>query len=372
MKKLILLVVLVVMAYLWVDTDLSASVSLEALRQLVQTKPLQAAGWLFAVYVLVTALSLPAAAVLTLTAGAVFGFGWGLLLASFASTIGATLAFLVSRTLLRDWVQQRFSRYLESINRGVEKDGAFYLFSLRLIPVVPFFVINLVFGLTSIKVWPFYWVSQLGMLAGTAVYVNAGAELGALEELSLSGVMTPGLLGALLLLAIFPHLVRKLMERFQQHRIYRPFNRPKQFDANLVVIGGGSAGLVSALIAATVKAKVVLVERDKMGGDCLNTGCVPSKALIRSARVAHTINSADQFGLLPNTAEVDFPQIIERVERIIKSIEPHDSIERYTELGVECLTGHARIISLGRLRLVRALFVLEILSLLPEPPPLFR
>ena len=346
MKKLLIIVAVVAVAYLLTQNgDLSELISMQALKAQVAESPLQAAAWYFAVYVLATALSLPAAALLTLMGGAVFGLGWGLLLVSFASSLGATLAFLMSRTLLRDWVQSRFASYLETVNKGIEKDGPFYLFSLRLIPVIPFFAINLVFGLTTIRTWRFYWVSQLGMLAGTAVYVNAGAELGAVEELSVAGVLTPGVIGALLLLAAFPHLVRALMNYLEVRRRYRGFTRPRRFDTNLVVLGGGSAGLVSALIAAAVKAKVTLIERDKMGGDCLNTGCVPSKALIRSAAVRHEVANSANFGVNSGTLTVDFGAVMARVHQVIKTIEPHDSVERFTELGVDCIQGDGRIVS---------------------------
>ena len=235
----------------------------------------------------VTGLSLPGAALLTLMGGAIFGLIPALLMISFASTIGATLSFLFSRTLLHDWVQSKFSSYLDTINQGVKKDGAFYLLTLRLIPAVPFFVINLVMGLTPLRAWTFYWVSQLGMLPGTIVYVNAGAQLGLVEEISVSGILTPELIGSFVLLGIFPWIAKAGLEFLRKQRVYKGYQKPVKFHNNLTVIGGGSAGLVSSYIAAAVKAKVSLVEKQKMGGDCLNTGCVPSKALIRSAKIAH-------------------------------------------------------------------------------------
>ncbi len=345
MKKILLLAAIAALIAAFYVFDGAQYLSIQALKDWADAEPALAAGGYFLAYILITGLSLPGAAIMTLMGGAVFGLGWGLLLVSFASTLGATLAFLVSRTLLRDWVQARFSRQLETINQGVARDGPFYLFSLRLIPVIPFFVINLVFGLAPIRAWTFYWVSQLGMLAGTAVYVNAGAELGNVEEVSVSGIMTPGLLLAFVLLASFPLLAKFIAAKVQQNRVYRPYTKPKNFDTNMVVIGGGSAGLVSALIAAAVKAKVTLVEKHKMGGDCLNTGCVPSKALIRSASVAHQVKNADQFGLKNASAEVDFAAVMERVQSVIKTIEPHDSVERFTDLGVDCVQGDARICS---------------------------
>ncbi len=292
----------------------------------------------FLAYVAVTGLSLPGAAVLTLFGGAVFGLVWGTVIVSFASSIGATLAFLASRFLLRDWVQGRFGDRLKPINDGVAREGAFYLFALRLVPVFPFFVINLVMGLTAIRTWTFYWVSQAGMLAGTLAYVYAGTQLG---EFRLSA----GLVAAFTLLGLFPLVAKKTLEALKARRVYAKWDRPAKYDRNMVVIGAGSAGLVSALIAAAVKAKVTLVEKHRMGGDCLNTGCVPSKALIKTARVLSTIRRAKEYGLKSAVAEFDFADVMERVQRVIKTIEPHDSVERFESLGVECLQGEAKIAS---------------------------
>lgn len=307
------------------------------------SNPLATAVGFFAIYVAVTAFSFPGAAIMTLVAGAIFGLGWGTLIVSFASTIGATFAFLASRFLLRDWVQQRFARQLASVNEGVKREGAQYLFTLRLIPVVPFFVINLAMGLTPIRTWTFYWVSQAGMLAGTLVYVNAGTQLAQLQ--SLRGILSPGLIGAFVLLGVFPLATSRLLEFFKARRVYARWPKPRAFDRNLVVIGAGSGGLVAALIAAVVKAKVTLVERHRMGGDCLNTGCVPSKALIKTARVLSQFKRAREYGLKEATAEFDFADVMERVRRVVKTIEPHDSVERFTGLGVECVMGEAKIVS---------------------------
>ena len=307
-----------------------------------ETSPVLVAALYFAAYVAVTALSLPGAAVMTLAGGALFGLGWGLLIVSFASTIGATLAFLVSRHLLRDSVHARFGARLRAIDEGIARDGAFYLFSLRLVPAFPFFLINLLMGLTPIRTRTFYWVSQLGMLPGTLVYVNAGTELGAVD--SLAGVLSPGLVASFVLLGLFPLLARWMVERVQARRVYAGWQRPARFERNLVVIGAGAAGLVTSYIAAAVKAKVTLVEAGRMGGDCLNTGCVPSKALIRSARLAHQIRHADRYGLEPGEPEIDFRRLMARVRAVIRKIEPHDSVERYSALGVEVLQGRARIV----------------------------
>lgn len=297
----------------------------------------------FLVYVLVTALSLPGAAVMTLAGGALFGFWPSLVVVSFASTLGATLAMLVARFMLRDWVQGRFGDKLKAINVGIEKEGSLYLFSLRLVPLFPFFLINLAMGLTPLRTATFYWVSQLGMLPGTAVYVNAGTQLGHLE--SAAGILSPALLLSFALLGLFPLMARKLLALLKARQAMARFPRPKRFDYNLVVIGAGSAGLVTSYIAAAVKARVALIEKYKMGGDCLNTGCVPSKALIRSAKMLAYGHRAVEFGLTRTETQFDFAAVMERVQQVVRKVEPHDSIERYTGLGVECLTGTARITS---------------------------
>jgi pyruvate/2-oxoglutarate dehydrogenase complex dihydrolipoamide dehydrogenase (E3) component/uncharacterized membrane protein YdjX (TVP38/TMEM64 family) len=363
-KKAGLAVLIAALVAAYLVFDLGRYLSLDYLKNsqsafaaLYADRPLAVAAGFFALYVLVTAVSFPGAAILTLGGGAVFGLGWGLLLVSFASSVGATLAFLAARFVLRDGLQARFGTRLAEINRGIEKDGAFYLFTLRLIPVVPFFVINLVMGLTRMKAATFYWVSQVGMLAGTAVYVNAGTQLAQLD--SLKGILSPGLLGSFVLLGVFPLLARKLVAAVQRRKVYARWAavRPSRFDRNLVVIGGGAGGLVSAYIAAAVKAKVTLIEAHKMGGDCLNYGCVPSKALIKSAKLAHQMRHASRYGLqasdsADNTTTptgfapaFSFKAVMARVHEVIKAIEPHDSIERYTGLGVEVLQGHAKIIN---------------------------
>ena len=326
--------------YLNLATIKNRQAELEAWRA---AQPVVAALLFFAGYVAVTALSLPGAAVMTLAAGAVFGLGWGTLIVSFGSTIGATLAFLTARWLLGDWVKARFGERMAAINAGVERDGGFYLFTLRLVPVFPFFMINLVMGLTAMRPRTFYWVSQLGMLAGTLVYVNAGTQLARID--SLSGIVSPGLLGSLVLLGVFPLVARKIVDAVQARKVYARWKRPARFDRNLVVIGAGSAGLVTAYIAAAVKAKVTLVEKHAMGGDCLNTGCVPSKALIRSAKFLSHVKRSQEFGVRSAQAEFDFAEVMERVQRVIGEIEPHDSVARYTSLGVDVAEGSARIVS---------------------------
>ncbi|WP_371915417.1 VTT domain-containing protein [Pseudomonas sp. CC6-YY-74] len=317
-----------------------------ALNAQVLANPWLSGGLFFVLYVLVTALSLPGAALMTLVGGALFGLLGGTLLASFASTLGATLAMLSSRLLLRDWVQAKFSKRLAGINQGIEREGASYLFALRLVPVFPFFLINLAMGLTKLPARTFWWISQLGMLPGTLVFVNAGRELAQLD--SLAGILSPGLIGAFVLLGLLPIISRKLLELVKARKVYAGWQKPKRFDRNLLVIGAGSGGLVSAYIAAAVKAKVTLIEKHKMGGDCLNTGCVPSKALLRSAKLANELKKAEQLGFKPITGEVDFAAVmqrVQRVQRVVADIEPHDSVERYTQLGVEVLQGEAKITS---------------------------
>lgn len=315
------------------------------LRQLVAERPVFASLAYLLTYIAVAALSLPGALVLTLIAGALFGLPWGTVLASFASSIGALLAFWAARYLLREPVQRRFARFLEPINRGIDKDGAFYLFTLRLVPAFPFFVVNLLMGLTHLPSRTFYWVSQLGMLAGTLVYVNAGRQLAELD--SPADILRPGLVVSFILLGLFPLIAKKIVDALRARRVYQRWQsaKPAKFDRNVVVIGAGSAGLVSALIAATVKAKVSLVERHRMGGDCLNTGCVPSKALIKTAKLLAQAADSRRYGIASMHVEFDFAEVMERVAGAIKTIEPHDSVERYTSLGVDCVAGSAKIVS---------------------------
>ena len=290
----------------------------QALADFIQQNWLQAFVGYFVLYVVVTALSLPGAAILTLGAGALFGLGWGLVLASFASTIGATCAFLVSRFLLRDWVKATFANRIKAIDEGIQKDGAFYLLTLRLVPLFPFFVINLVMGITSIRTLTYYWVSQVGMLIGTAVYVNAGLQL--VEINTLADIVSADLILSFVLLGLFPLIAKFIINILQQRRVYAGWKKPKSFDRNMVVIGAGSAGLVTAYIAAAVKASVTLVEKNKMGGDCLNTGCVPSKALIKSAKLLSYARRARQFGFNKAEIEFDFAKVMERVQRVIKTV----------------------------------------------------
>ncbi len=345
-----LLAFLIVVGLLLWRSGLLAELTLQGLkaRQLalgawVASNHLLALASLFLVYVAVAALSLPGAAILTLAAGALFGMLEGTLLASFASSIGATLAFLVSRFLLRDSLRAKYGQRLRAFDEGIQRDGALYLFSLRLVPAFPFFLVNLLAGLTALKTGVFYLVSQVGMLPGTIAYVYAGTQLARID--SLAGILSPGLIAAFVLLGILPLLMRWLTRWMQARRVYRGYRRPRRFDYNLIVIGAGSAGLISAYIAAAVKARVALIERHRMGGDCLNTGCVPSKALLRSARLLADVRNAERYGIAGATASVDFAKVMQRVHEVIARIEPHDSVERYRGLGVEVIKGDARIVS---------------------------
>jgi pyruvate/2-oxoglutarate dehydrogenase complex dihydrolipoamide dehydrogenase (E3) component/uncharacterized membrane protein YdjX (TVP38/TMEM64 family) len=349
MKKMVVLGLVLALVLAFFAFDLNQLLTLEGLKAglariktLRTESPLRVALVYFVGYVLVTALSLPGAVVMTLAGGALFGLAGGTLLVSFASSLGATLAFLASRFLLRDLVQARFGNRLKAINDGMAKDGPMYLFTLRLVPLFPFFLVNLLMGLTPIRALSYYWVSQLGMLAGTLVYVNAGTQLAQIT--SLSGILSPGLLFSFALLGVFPMLARRLAGWMQHRRVYAKWQRPKRFDRNLVVIGGGAAGLVTSYIAAAVKAKVTLVEAHKMGGDCLNYGCVPSKALIKSARVAHQMRHAENYGLSAVAPTFSFSQVMARVHAVIAAVAPHDSVARYTGLGVEVLEGYATIV----------------------------
>lgn len=350
MKKLPLLLLLSLLVGLFFYFDLHHVLTLDGLKAR-QTQfeawrassPWLAAGIFFVLYVWVTGLSLPGAVIMTLAGGALFGLLQGTIIVSFASSLGALLAFLASRYVLRDAVHARFDgERLRAINEGIRHDGAFYLFTLRLIPVFPFFLINLLMGLTSIRAATFYWVSQAGMLAGTLVYVNAGTRLAEID--SLSGILSPALLASFALLGLFPLLARKLVELIRRRRVYARWQRPVRFDRNLIVIGAGAGGLVTAYIAAAVKARVTLIEAHKMGGDCLNYGCVPSKALIKSARVAQQMRQADRYGLDAHEPQFSFQRVMQRVQEVVRRVAPHDSIERYTRLGVEVVQGYATLV----------------------------
>lgn len=348
-KRIFLILLILILAASFFYFDLNQLLTLEGLKgsmaqfnEYKAQSPLLIIGGFFLLYVVVTALSLPGAAILTLAAGALFGLVQGLLIASFASSIGATIAFLASRYLLRDTIKQRFPERLAAIDAGVEKEGGFYLFTLRLVPVFPFFLINLLMGVTAIKSWTYYWVSQVGMLAGTFVFVNAGTQLAQIE--SLSGILSPKLILSFALLGIFPFIAKGILNVFKKRRVYKDYTQPKKFDRNMIVIGAGAGGLVTSYIAAAVKAKVTLIESGEMGGDCLNYGCVPSKAVIKSAKIAEQIRHGEDYGLENATPQFSFKKVMARVHKVIADIAPHDSVERYTDLGVDVVKGYAKLI----------------------------
>ena len=348
-KRLILLLVIAAGIAAFFLLDLGDYLTLETLKarraelaQLLDERPVLLIIGFFLFYVAVTSLSLPGAAIMTLAAGAIFGLVLGTAIVSLASTIGASLAFLSSRYLLRDWVKAKFGKRIEAIDRGIARDGPFYLFTLRLIPIFPFFLVNLAMGLTAMRLIPFFLTSMVGMLAGTILYVNAGTQLASIE--SSRDIFSPGLIGSFVLLGLFPLLAKWTVGWWKRRRVYRGFRRPGKYDRNLVVIGAGAGGLVTSLIAATVRAKVTLVEAKEMGGDCLNTGCVPSKALIASAKVAHLARKGADYGVRTGDVAADFPAVMERVHEAIRIIAPADSVERYTGLGVDVRQGHARIV----------------------------
>jgi pyruvate/2-oxoglutarate dehydrogenase complex dihydrolipoamide dehydrogenase (E3) component/uncharacterized membrane protein YdjX (TVP38/TMEM64 family) len=356
LKHVVLLLLLAGVVALLVFGDVGQLLSLDNLkarrdefRQLAIDQPVISSAVYFAIYVLVAALSLPGAAILTLGGGAIFGFGWGLLLVSFASTLGACCAFLAARWLLRDSIRQRFGDRLATIEQGIAKEGAFYLFTLRLIPAVPFFLVNLLGGLTPLRLLTFAWVSQIGMLPGTAVYVNAGTQIANIN--SLSGIVSPQLWLSFVLLAVFPFVSRAVLGSVKARQRLAAWRKPSRFDYNIVVIGAGAGGLVTSYIAAVLKARVLLVEKHEMGGDCLNTGCVPSKALIRTAKLVNQIAHSELYGVDAAQSTVRFDRVMDRVHQIIKAIEPHDSVERYTGLGVECAKGHAELLTPWEVRI---------------------
>ncbi len=368
-RKLVLIAVLLLAVAAFFAFDLHQLLNLQTLKRhqaeleaLYARRPGLVVGAYAAVYVAVTALSLPGAAIMTLAGGAVFGLGVGTLVVSFASSAGATLAFLASRYLLRDAVQARFGARLADVNRGIERDGAFYLFTLRLVPLIPFFAVNLVMGLTRMRVGVYYLVSQVGMLAGTLVYVNAGTQLARIE--SLSGIVSPGLLGSFVLLGLFPLIAKRLVGALRRRQAGAKWAhlKPKSYDRNLVVIGAGAAGLVTSYIAAAVKAKVTLVEAQRMGGDCLNTGCVPSKALIRTATLLRQMRHAADYGIARAEATWSFAEVMDRVARVVREVEPHDSVERYTALGVDVVIGRATLLNPWTVQIARADGTLQTLT----------
>jgi len=353
MKRRLAIVALLVLAIaLYFALDLGRFLDLAylksqhaALVDVYRQHPVATLAAYFLLYVAVMAASLPGGAVLTLASGALFGFWTAVVVVSFASTLGALLAMLASRYVVGEWVQKRFAVPLAAVNAGMERDGVFYLLALRLVPAFPLFLVNLAMGLTRIGAWTYTWVSQLGMLPGTMVYVYLGTQLARID--SLRDLLSPALLLGFALLGLLPLVAKRAVDAFKARRVYARWSgvKPARFDYNMVVVGAGSAGLVSAYIGAVTKAKVALVERERMGGDCLYTGCVPSKALIRSARLLADVARSRALGIDAAQAQFNFAAVMQRVQRVIQAIEPHDSPERYGALGVDCIQGQARLTS---------------------------
>jgi pyruvate/2-oxoglutarate dehydrogenase complex dihydrolipoamide dehydrogenase (E3) component/uncharacterized membrane protein YdjX (TVP38/TMEM64 family) len=359
-NKLVVAIVVVALIVAFFVFDLGRFLSLDYLKSrqaelaaLYDARPILVIGAYALIYVVVFALALPVGAVMTLAGGALFGVVVGTVVVSFASSLGAALAFLASRYVLADSVRAKFGQRLAEVDKGIHKDGPFYLFTLRLIPAIPPAAINLLFGLTKMRTWTFYWVSQLGMLAGTVVYINAGTQLAKID--SLKGILSPGLIGSFVLLGVFPIVAKKIVDAIQARRVYARWRdrKPKSYERNLVVIGAGAAGLVSSYIAAAVKAKVTLVEGHKMGGDCLNYGCVPSKALIKTAKLMHQMRHSATYGIAGAQATLSFADAMNRVQRVVTTVEPHDSVARYTGLGVDVVLGQAKIIDPWHVQITR-------------------
>lgn len=351
MKRIIIFLVIIASIIFGVAFfDLTSYLTFDELKQrqselqsLVSDNSFAAAAIFFLVYVLATSVSFPGALILTLAGGALFGLVQGTLLISFASTIGALFAFLVARYFLHDFVQNKFSDRLTLINQKVEKEGAFYLLFLRLVPAFPFFLVNLVMALTPIRAWTYYWVSQLGMLPATLIYVNAGTQIAKIS--SPSDIASPSMIFAFILLGILPFITKGIISTLKNNRAYNEFNEPTSFEYNTIVLGGGSAGLVAGYTTSTLQGKVALVERHQMGGDCLNTGCVPSKSILRSAKFVADIKNFASYGLSNANYELEFNNVMARVHDKISIIEPKDSVARYTELGVHCEQGDAVVLS---------------------------
>jgi pyruvate/2-oxoglutarate dehydrogenase complex dihydrolipoamide dehydrogenase (E3) component/uncharacterized membrane protein YdjX (TVP38/TMEM64 family) len=308
----------------------------------ISQSPLLYSSLFVAVYAVCAALSLPIASLLTLMGGALFGVFAGTLLVLVGATAGATGAMLASRTLMRDWVKSKVGQRLRSFEEGIARDGAFYLFALRVVPVFPFFAVNLLSGLVPLRTWTYVWVSFVGMAPGTLAYVFAGRQFGQLT--SLAGIVSPGLLAAFAILGVLPMVSRWILDRIKARRIYARFNRPASFEYDMIAIGAGAGGLVTSYIGSAVGAKVALVERHRMGGDCLNTGCVPSKALIHAARVVHQARGVERYASTDSVIKVDHTKVLAHVRKAIEAIAPHDSVERYQGLGVQVVLGDAVVV----------------------------
>ena len=273
MKRVLTLILMAFLIALVWYSGLSDLLTLEAVKESqvqlvarVQAQPFLSFVVFSGLYVLVTALSIPGAALMTLLAGALFGWGTGVTAVLLSATLGALLAMLIARYLLRDWISRRYADAMARVNAQIEKEGSAYLLTLRLVPVFPFFLVNLLMGLTHMPWNRYALISAVGMAPGSMVYVNAGQQLASID--SLESIMAPEFLIALVLLAALPWVSKWGLNRWSRFKLYRRFKKPKQYDYDVTVIGAGSGGLVAALIANTLKAKVALVESGQMGGDC--------------------------------------------------------------------------------------------------------
>jgi len=313
------------------------------LHSLVQDFPVQSVVIYFIAYIVMAGLALPGALIFTLAGGALFGLATGVILASFASTLGALASFLVARFFLHDFVQTRYQQRLTVINQKIQQQGATYLLFLRLVPAFPFFMVNLLMALTPISARTYYIVSQIGMLPATFIFVNAGTELAKIS--SVDDILSIPLLLSLLLLACLPFISKQLAKRVSCWRLYKSWQRPKKFDYHTIVIGGGAAGLVAAYTTQTLQGKVALIEKHQMGGDCLNTGCVPSKSILRTAKFIHDIGQHSNYGVQQAEFKLQFQQVMQRVREKISTIAPKDSIKRYNDMGVDCFQAHAQLLS---------------------------
>lgn len=350
MKKTLvfIIIILVVLAFYFFGLDAYLKFdylknNLFAIQRLFSEQPIVVSLIYFCIYVIATALSFPGATIITLLGGSVFGLFYGTILVSIASTIGATFAFWSSRYLFKSYVENKFPIQTRSINGHIEKEGAIYLFTLRLIPIFPFFIVNLVMGLTNISVFTYFVVSMIGMLPATVVFVFAGKSFS--EISSPAGILSPKILFSFFAVGAFPYFAKMILSILKNKKLYARFKKPKTFDYNMIVIGGGAAGLVTSYLSASVNAKVALIEKNKMGGDCLNTGCVPSKALIKTTKVLSLSKKAKNYGLKNILIDFEFQEVMSRVKRVVEEVEPHDSVARYQALGVDCMAGKARIIS---------------------------
>ncbi len=348
-SRLLLLGILAAAVAAFFTLDLGQYLTLEsikansgALHAKVQAYPWWSRSLFFIVYALLTALSFPGTVVLTLLAGALFGLLEGTLLVSLASNFGAVAAMLISRFLLRDWIQRRFGKQIAGINRGLARDGAFYLVSLRLIPIVPFVLLNPALGLTRVGLWTFWWTTQLGMLPGHAIYVNAGRQLVRID--SLSGILSPGMITTLVLLAVFPLVATRLLTSYKARLAYRGWRRPKHFERNLVVVGGGTGGLATARIAASLCARVSLLERERLGGVAMHEGGVPARALRRQANRLHGLRSDPRVASSLDVAG-GFSQAMDDMQRLTRAAMKSASSEHYARLGVEVIMAEGRLSS---------------------------